>query len=662
MKRIRKPGEPAPSPATVFWTMAAFLASAAPHLAAMSAVLVAATLAGPAWRLAALLKGWKPPPMLIRLPLTLAAVALVLVEYGSLWGRRAATTLLCIMLSAKMLELFRLRDMRMVASVAFFLIATQFLFSERLIYLAYLAVGCWIATLALVHVQRDAERPAGEKPATPGFLKPVRDSGAILLMALPFALALFVLFPRLAQPLWGLPEHVMDARTGLSDSMSPGAIAELYADESPAFRVEFEGGPPPPEERYWRGPVLWNYDGDTWRRFFFSDVVDPPVPEAGPGRYTYRVQLEPNEQRWLFTLDYPARWSEEANLTLDYQLVRENPVTTALRYDVISEPEFRDAPEELAAHFRHGAVNLPDDRNPRTIEQAREWREEFPDDRELIDHILNWFNTEPFYYSLDPGPLGRHGMDEFLFELRNGFCEYYASAFAVLMRAADIPARVVTGYQGGLWQPAGEYLLVRQSDAHAWVEVWLEGSGWTRVDPTAAVAPSRIQAGGARSVAPSRGYIDWPAIRAIRDRYDIAQHYWNRWVLGFDAQRQDRMMAFLGLPGLSSTILAVFMLVVASILMAVVLLIHWRQPGGRPDEATRQWRKLLGKLRRHGLNHEVGETPLEFADRAAQVVPERAREILQLARLYCRVHYGREGPEELDSLREGVRQFRRRPE
>lgn len=653
-----------PSKPAVFWTVLAFVISAAPHLIAMPTLLLAATLAGPGWRLAALWRGWSSPPAWLRFGLTLGAVALVVISYGSLWGRRAATSLLCIMLATKMMELFRTRDLRMVASVCFFLIATQFLFSERLIFLGYLAIGCWVATLALMQVQRDTERPPDKVlPAATSILSSARKSlgasGATLAMALPLALVLFVLFPRLVQPLWGLPDNVMDARTGISDTMSPGSIAQLYADESPAFRVEFDGPVPPPEERYWRGPVLWNYDGRTWTRFFFSDVVDPPRPDPGPAGYRYTVQLEPNEQRWLFTLDYPAQWSEEANLTVDYQLIRPHPVTSAMRYDVVSEPDFRDAADGLSANFRQAAVRLPDDRNPRTLEQARQWREAYPDDRDLINHVLQWFNTEPFYYSLDPGPLGHHGMDEFLFELRNGFCEYYASAFVTLMRAADIPARVATGYQGGIWQPTAGYLLVRQSDAHAWAEVWLEGAGWTRVDPTAAVAPSRIQAGGARAVSPSRGYIDWPLIRALRDRYDIAQHLWNRWVLGFDARQQSRLMDLVGLPGLSPTGLAGLMLTISGFMMALTLILYWRPPRREKDETVRAWNRLLGKLRRHRLRKTAAETPLEFAHRAAEALPEHRNTLLSLTRLFCDLHYGSGStPGQRDRFRSRVRAFR----
>src|SRR5699024_8490090 len=260
----------------------------------------------------------------------------------------------------------------------------------------------------------------------------------------------------------------------------------------------------------------------------------------------------------------------------------------------------------------------------------------FDDDRALIDHVLNWLRTEPFYYSLQAAPLGRHGADEFLFDLRRGYCEYYASAFAVLMRAAGIPTRIVTGYQGGFWQQGGEYLLVRQSDAHAWVEVWLAGSGWTRVDPTAAVSPERIES-GARSVAGGGSRLGW--LRSLRNRYDRLQHLWNSWVLGFDADRQQRMMNFFGLPGLSRTGMAFLMAGILGLVVAALAWIWLRQPARSRDPVHRAWLRLIQRMRRRGLGPGIGETPLAWAERVAPRLAQGDR-LQELAGSYCRMRYG----------------------
>ncbi|RFF26353.1 MULTISPECIES: DUF3488 and transglutaminase-like domain-containing protein [unclassified Wenzhouxiangella] len=618
--------------APVAWTITAFVVAALPHLLAMPPLLGAVVVLLCGWRLLAAGKGWRPPPGWLRLLLTVGAIALLAVGFGGLWGRRAATGLLCLMLAAKMLELYRLRDLRMVASVSLFLIATQFLFDERLVYLAYLFGGVLITIGALLRIQL---LELGQAVPRSGHLRIIRDAALMLLTALPVALILFVTFPRLAEPLWGLPDEVMDAKTGLSDSMSPGSIADLYIDDSAAFRAEFDGTPPPPERRYWRGPVLWHFDGDTWERAFLASRTPAAKVPPGPDDFLYTVQLEPHERRWLFALDYPVTTPDEAHISLDFQVTRRDPVTTLTEYRMRSNPGFTDMPQ-LPETLRRLALSLPEDRNPRTREMARQLRERFEDDRALIDHVLDWLREEPFYYSLQTAPLGRHGADEFLFDLRTGYCEYYASAFAVLMRAAGIPTRVVTGYQGGYWQEGGQYLLVRQSDAHAWVELWLAGSGWTRVDPTAAVSPARIQSGARVATGDATG-LDW--LRSLQYRYDRLQHLWNAWVLGFDADRQQSMMRFLGLPRLSSTGMALLMV---SLLGLTILVLAWawlKRPAGSRDPVQRAWIRLMRRMGRRGLGPVLGETPLAWAERVAPELAE-GEKLHELTERYCRIRYG----------------------
>jgi protein-glutamine gamma-glutamyltransferase len=630
------------------WTIAAFAFAALPHLAAMPVMLAAVIVLILAWRAIAGWRRWPAIPGWLRVILTLLLLGLVVALHGALWGRRLATAMLCMMLAAKMMEMYRVRDLRLVASVCFFLIATQFLFNERLIYLGYLLIGCWLATMALTQIQQIREGPhqATVEPTAASSVGKLRGSLALLLLAMPVALALFVLFPRLAQPLWGISDAAMDGRTGLSDSMSPGSIAELYIDDSPAFRVEFDDGrPPPADQLYWRGPVLWQFDGSTWRRAFFSDQDAPEEVPVTENSLRYRVQLEPHERRWLLALDYPVRSNRpESRVTIDHQLVARHPVTALSQYEVISTPDFRDL--QLNPGQRLMATHLPRDRNPRTLELGAELRERYPDDRELINSVLRWFREDEFEYSLMTGPLGRHGADEFLFDLKSGYCEYYASAFAILMRAAGIPTRVVTGYQGGFWSEAGQYLLVRQSDAHAWNEVWLEDTGWVRVDPTAAVSPLRIRDGARGLVDSGRFMVDSDWIRNLRNQYDRIQRAWNDWVLGFDAERQNRLLQRLGLPNLDATGITVLMMLAVGLVLLPVTVFLLRRPRPRvrgPHE--RAWLKLLRRLRRRGLARLVHETPLEFARRASARMPDtEATELVQLALMYSRLHYGPNDP------------------
>ncbi len=628
----------------VYWTLAALVISSSPHLAAMPPWLVAVFLTLVAWRWLAARQSWAPPPTALRVFISLALIVLVLVASGGHWSRRAATTLLCMMMAAKLMEMFRPRDLRLVAALCFFMMTAQFLFNERLVYLFYLAAGAWTATMALLSIQRldsmALPRPGlgrREQLAAQG-----RQAASMILLALPVAALLFVLFPRLAQPLWGLPQQSMDGRTGLTDELTAGSIANLFLDDRPAFRVEFpDGQPPPPETRYWRGPVLTELDGSTWKRSRLADTSSP-LPEAqGGNEFLHRVQLEPHERRWLFALDHPRAGPDDSRLTTTRELLARNPITALTQYDArsINAPFGpRDLPSSARAYY----LSLPDERNPRTRRFASDLRQQFPDDDAgLIAHVLEWFREEPFRYSLATAPLGRHNADEFLFDLRDGYCEYYASAFAILMRAADIPSRVVLGYMGGDWQEAAQYLLVRQSDAHAWTEVWLDGSGWVRVDPTAAVSPERIDYGAWGAIGEPRHVLDREWLRDLRNRLDRAQHTWNRWILGFDAERQQRMLERLGLPQGTHTTLAILMVIALGLVTVVLAVLLWRRDRQRPRSAAEKaWRQLLGRLRRRGMIKHPAETPGEFARRVLPQLRAQGRDFVELAEWYSQVHYG----------------------
>lgn len=639
----------------VWLTIAAFVVALLPHLGNMPPGLILLVFVAAAWRALAAVRGWGPPGLLLRVVMTFGGLGLVVLEFGTFWGRRAATVLLCVMLAAKLTEMFRLRDARLVASLCFFLIATRFLFSQELPLLIYLLVGCWIAFTALVQLQRDEDAPAA--PAQSGVprnltLRPLLLGGAALVaVALPFALVLFMLFPRLGSPLWGVPDNALDGRTGISEEMSPGSIVSLFIDDSPAFRVEFDDAVPPPDERYWRGPVLWRLDGQTWKRVYFSNrpATDIPAPDDAPYRYT--VLQEPTERRWLFALDYPAMWPADAQLSVDYELVRDEPLTSVIRYRIASQPDFIDTPR-LMEVYRRIALELPEGSNPRTREFARTLREQHADDRELVDAVLAWFSREPFFYSLEAPPLGRNGADEFLFDLRVGYCEYYASAFAILMRAAGIPTRIVTGYQGGYWQDGADYLLVRQSDAHAWNEIWLEGQGWVRVDPTAAVSPERIMDGARTALPAARGWFGSEWVFQLRNRFDRVQHLWNRWVLGFNAERQQRMLDRFGLDDLPPGLYAVLMLVAAGLVLLPLIRLLQRELRNSvvSGPLARAWARMLKRLARAGLAAADSMTPLELA---REIGPRLANggEFQALAQAYSDLRYGPSTPDSEDETR-----------
>lgn len=646
----------------IFWVIATLLVALLPQLSSMPPLLILMTLLPIAWRVLAEIKSFKPMPMLLRLGYTVLTLVALVSTYGGLLGRRAAVGLLCVMLALKLLETFKARDARVVASLALFLCATQFLFSQGMSMVIYGAAVMVGALVSLALIERHAAYLA--KTIAPsmgrGILGEIGFGSRLLLIAVPVGLALFLFFPRWGSPLWGVPERSLDAKTGLSDSMTPGSIQALFMDDSPAFRAAFEGDVPPQGELYWRGPVLWDFDGRTWEMNRWSNRIEAEeLPDESSAPYRYEVQLEPSERRWLLTLDYPTFKPAAARyLTFDYQLISRRGVTKLTAYEVASNPNFIDSPE-LKATFRGMGLALPVGFNPRTRALMTQWRAETSSDAALVRRVLAYFNQEEFRYTLNPPLLSRDSVDEFLFETRSGFCEHYASSFAVMMRMAGIPARVVTGYQGGWFNELGNYLLVRQSDAHAWAEVWLPGAGWTRVDPTAAVAPSRVENGALDALSDRRHLLDYEWYREMRNGMDWVNRSWNDWVIAFDAQRQSGMLGFMGIDRLSARSLVGLLAV--SLLLAGLLMLPWllRLSRGRErDPALRAWRAFIGRLQKAGLPVQASMGPMEVADVAGNALPPAsASEARTLALSWLELRYAGQQQQDAKLLRE-LQKFR----
>lgn len=641
--------------------MATFTLAMLPQLLRMPLPIVTMTLAPLLWRIAAELRNWKPLPALLRHAVTGLALVVLFASYGNLSGRRSAVSLLTVMLALKLIEGYRIRDARLVVSFSLFLCATQFLFGQGIVMPLYGGATVVLALVALTRLQRNEawSHTAGRAPTVKASLFSELGFGfRLLAVAVPVGLVFFLLFPRLSSPLWGVPETTLDSKSGLSDSMSPGSIQQLFMDDSPAFRAAFEGAAPAAEDLYWRGPVFWRFDGKTWKGGFYGtnvEAVDRPGLSGAPWSYT--VQLEPNERNWLFALDYPVTTPPDVRLTLDYQLIRRDPVIQLTRYAMVSNPDFTDTPQ-LGNTLRQQALELPQESNPRTRNLVERWRLETPDDAAFAQRALNHFNREDFHYSLDAPLLGRHPVDEFLFDTRMGFCEHYASSFAVMMRMAGIPTRVVTGYMGGWYNPLGDYYLVRQSDAHAWTEIWLPGSGWSRVDPTAAVSPLRIQQGSLGALSDPRHLFDYSWLRGMRNSIDIVQQRWNDWVIEYGARQQARLFTPFGLghatPARLVGLLFVALAVFGAILFPLVLRI--RGPARR-DPVQKAWHVFLRRLDRAGVASRPSSGPLELAEAAAGKLPGQASSIRRIAGLYTRCRYAPGAPP-VSELRRAVKDFR----
>ena len=599
-------------------------------------------------------------PKLLSIPLTLGAAAGVMIEFGvgfgGGFGRDTGAALLAVMLLLKLTEMRSLRDGRAVACFSLFALLAAFLQDRGPLVLSVALVASLLVLSALARLA-EAEDPGHTSSSRLDLSPRLKTAARLAAFSIPLALVGFLLFPRLANPLWALPKNSDQARSGLSDSMSPGDISELFLDDTPILRVRFAGPVPPSPQLYWRGPVLTNFDGREWSLSFWSVSLPPePFETLGPD-ISYETEQEPTDRRFVFALDVPGAAPENLLLTYDRSLLTaRRPLTSVSRHSLRSQTRYRFEPD-LKQTLRRDFVNLPSGFNPRTQQLADQWRSEGADNQAMISRALALFNAE-FTYTLTPPLLARDSVDDFLFNTKAGYCEHFASSFAVLMRAADIPARVVTGYQGGYVNPLGDYLVVRQSDAHAWTEVWLDGQGWVRIDPTSAVAPERIDRGLDALGADRRAGRGWG--RPLFNAIDWLRRGWNETLLGFDATRQSELLRPLGVDRADWRQLAIAMVVCATLALAVTLLMMLRPPKDSRDALARAWSTFLLRLAKAGLKKAPSETAQRFAGRAALRFPASAAAIRSLSQRYtlCRYAQGHSDPQVELELANELRSFR----
>ncbi len=488
----------------------------------------------------------------------------------------------------------------------------------------------------------------------------LRLSSAMTVQALPLMMLAFLLFPRLPAPLWGVPEDAFDAVTGLSETMTVGEITRLGLSNDIAFRVQFQGDAPRARARYWRGPVLWHSDGRTWQVSTFPNR--PAAVEAQGQRYFYTVTLEPHRKRWLLGLDVVTGRDENLIQTADYALKSAQPVRSRLRYTLESTPEYRIT--GLSDAERSAALALPADFHPRARAMAADWRKQSPAASDIIASALTFFRVEKFYYSLTPPVLPGDTVDDFLFVTREGFCEHFASSFVVLMRAAGIPARVVTGYQGGEYNTMGDYMVVRQRDAHAWAEVYLGERGWVRVDPTAAVAPERVSLGfadasprGAPRTAFARDGISGRFWTQMNDALDAVTYGWNQWVLGYSTQQQHSLFDTLGFQDIDYGTLVITLTIALALMTMALAMMLWRTSRSLHDPVRVAYDAFCAKLARIGLARDASEAPLAYAQRVATARTDLSAEVQAITQLYSHLRYGRAKPD-VQRLARRVANFR----
>ena len=588
-------------------------------------------------------------PALARIALVVALPLAIVTTYGTPFGRVPGSALAVGLLVLKLLESERGRDARMAVGFCCFVLMSALLFTQSLAMTLLVALALLPAFACLRALQPDAQSHTYLRAFAPG--------AWLLLAASPLALLGFVFVPRLSTPLWGAP-GADNARTGVSDRMAPGDFRDLLIDDSVAMRIGFDGAPPPQAARYFRGLVLWYFDGRAWSPGVTGIRNSPPEPLRAHGAaFGYDITLQPTRRHWLFALDVPLDAPDGTTFGADRTLNRAKPVNDAITYHVDSVSHYVLAPQPDPRLLR-AALQLPDGFDPRAVSLAQSWRAKHGNDNPaIVREALQLFRNGGFAYNLAAPPLGRDSIDDFLFGTKQGYCEHYAGAFTFLMRAAGIPARVVAGYQGGFWNAYANYLLVRQSDAHAWSEIWLAGRGWVRVDPTAMVRRViTASSGGGLDLGSGDNWLI-----GLRDRLDIVNRLWDRSVLGFSALRQSELLAPFGIAHMEWGELAIALATGIVVMLGIGMLIALRRPRVRPRDALEAAQlRLQEKLAKQGCARAPQEGPRDFFARCMLALPGVRTELAKLAQQYLLLRYGCPTPpaEPVRDYSRSVRAFR----
>lgn len=659
------------------WLLAAQAAVIAPHVLRLPLFVVAVAAACIAWRVMIFQGRWNYPGRWVKVLLVLGGSISVPASYRTMLGLEPAVALLVVAYVLKLLEMHHKRDAYIVVVLGYFVAMTQFLFFQTIPWSIYMFTAVIMITAGLIGLNQT-------RTHTRPFLT-AKTAALLMAQSLPLMIVLFLLFPRLP-PLWTVPMPNQVARSGVSDTMSPGDIASLAASSDLAFKVTFEGDPPPFSQLYWRGLVLSEFNGRVWtqnQNIAFSRAwqnVDKVPPWAADidrrgAEYRYDVILEPTQQNWLFALNVPLLPNDnDIVMARDFRLGYKEPIRTKVRYEVISHLDYRvNAGEmsELAHEYYTDIDNNGQSRenNPRARTLARELRAAATDDWDYVRTVLRRYNTEQFTYTLRPAVLGEHSIDEFMFDTRRGFCEHFAGSFVFMMRAAGIPARVVVGYHGGEYNQFADYVSVYQFDAHAWAEVWTEQDGWRRVDPVTAVAPDRIERGLEAAVEEEASFLEGSPLSAfsrqalwladLRLQLIAVGYYWDTWVVGYTPALQTELLGeFLGdfdRKELGMLMLGTFFGLLG--LIGIVILL--KRPHRKLAPSDRDFLRFCNMLASQGLGRHVGEGPTDYAARVSSERPDLKEPVYAVTNAYVDVTYA-VNDEAIDGKRltKAVRAFR----
>lgn len=657
---------------SIFWLLSAQLAVILPHADRMSFWMMAVWLLCAIWRLAMFRGEASHPGKIIRSILVALGCVGIFVSYGKLGGLDLAVALLILAFSLKLVEVRERRDLYLVFYLAFFIIASAFLFSQSIFLAAYQILSVAFVLAAMIATQHSLT----SQDPTRAFTVALK----LIAQAVPIMLVFFIIFPRIG-PIWSVPSSESNSTTGMSDEVSPGDVAKLSQSSELAFRVEFASDIPSRKQLYWRGMTLSDFNGRSWTRSQ-ETVAELSITDQSllsqenhylfgqPIRYS--MSIEPSHQHWLFTLPVATAvethssnrgvTQEKIFPTNDYALESSKKITQRTLISFESYLNYR-LDLSLSASAQQRETAIPEGYNPRSIALAQEMRAKASSDIDFIQSLQRYITEQTFYYSLEPPKLGKHSVDEFLFETRKGYCEHYASAFTFMLRAVGIPARVVIGYQGGEFNPYNNALSVRQLDAHAWMEYWQVGSGWQRLDPTSSIAPDRIEYGmeGAVERNPDMGvsllsplyYRNIALIKNIRARFEAVNYSWQKWFVGFDNDNQSELLEDL-LGEVTPTRTALLVGGVLAVTLALVAFFVMRRSStDKLSPELLQYKKFCQKLSRLGVERKVSESPNDLAKRVIAKYPGLASEVQCITEQYVAMAYR----EEIDTS--SLAQFKR---
>lgn len=616
------------------------------------------------------------PNKFILFLLTLMLLAGIIFSYHTLIGRNAGSAMLLGLLCLKLFEIKSFRDIALIIILALFSIIINFLFNQSIPVAFTMLFALVVLFTALISFQHDYKNLSNVKPLP---LKLIRShekkhfklAVKMLTQAIPFAIVLFILFPRVNGPLWGLPEDAFSGTTGLSDKMSPGRISQLSNNSSVAFRVKFNSTIPSANKLYWRGPVMWNFDGYDWTAPESERIALNKFKFTALGtKIQYSITLQPHNNYWMLALDIPSTLPANSQLTTDMQVLSALPIQKLKRYDLSSYTNYV-LPENSKTSMKR-YLKLPASHSNEQGSNLYKSRllinklKSPTNPQETINNVLNYFATQNFYYSRKPPLLYKNPIDEFLFETKRGYCEHYASSFTVLMRLAGIPARIVTGYQGGEINPIDDFMTIRQSDAHAWSEVFLGKKGWVRVDPTAAIPPGNIEntddALRLNSTRKKPAYLfksNWLSkqMKQMRFAWDAVNNSWNQWVLGYNTKRQKAFFAAIGIPEITWQGLSQLLFSILAVLTGLLAFIVFSNHSKKKNEIQNTYFKFLKKLKKYELTKLSSEGANDFAKRAIIKAPEHKQTIKQITLLYLQLRYKKHNEKQLVIFKNKIKSF-----